>query len=75
VALYEGLRQQPDKSRSRAAHASAATDAQPENRLVSQDHQRRARVLPNIRRGHDELGVDEPMTLRVAASDELVLAI
>jgi hypothetical protein len=34
------------------------------------------RFLQNIRRGHYELGVDEPMTLRVvAAFDELVLAI
>jgi IS6 family transposase len=32
--------------------------------------------IQNIRRGHYELGVDEPMTLRVvAAFDELVLAI
>jgi transposase-like protein len=32
--------------------------------------------IQNIRRGHDELGVDEPMTLRVvAAFAELVLAI
>ena len=31
--------------------------------------------IQNIRRGHDELGVDEPMTLRVAAFDKLVLAI
>ena len=33
-------------------------------------------LIQNIRRGHYELGVDEPMTLRVvAAFDELVLAI
>jgi hypothetical protein len=33
-------------------------------------------LVQNIRRGHYELGVDEPMTLRVvAAFDELVLAI
>jgi hypothetical protein len=32
--------------------------------------------IQNIRRGHYELGVDEPMTLRVAAAfDELALAI
>ena len=32
--------------------------------------------VQNIRRGHYELGVDEPMTLRVAAAfDELALAI
>jgi hypothetical protein len=32
--------------------------------------------IQNIRRGHYELGVDEPMTLRVvAAFDELALAI
>jgi DDE domain/Virulence factor BrkB len=32
--------------------------------------------IQNIRRGHYELGVDEPMTLRVAAAfDELTLAI
>jgi transposase-like protein len=32
--------------------------------------------IQNIRRGHYELSVDEPMTLRVAAAfDELTLAI
>ena len=31
--------------------------------------------IQNIRRGHYELGVDEPMTLRVVAAFELVLAI
>jgi transposase-like protein len=32
--------------------------------------------IQNIRRGHYELGVDEPMTVRVAAAfDELALAI
>jgi hypothetical protein len=37
---------------------------------------RRARVHPNIRRGHYELGIDELVTLRVmAAFDELARAI
>jgi IS6 family transposase len=43
---------------------------------VSQDHHRRIRIHPDIRRGHYELGVDEAATLRVAAAfDELALAI
>lgn len=33
-------------------------------------------VIQNIRRGHDELGIDQPVTRRVAAAvSELALAI
>src|ERR671916_609122 len=75
LALYAGLRQQPNGSRPRATEAPPATDARPENRSVSQNHHRRTRLHQNIRRGHYELGVDEPVTPRVvAAFDELAQA-
>jgi hypothetical protein len=58
------------------AQGSPATDAQHETdqsaRIIIAGHA----FIQNIRRGHYELGVDEPMTLRVvAAFDELALAI
>src|ERR687893_267793 len=46
LALYAGLRQQPNGSRPRATEAAPATDARPENRSISQDHHRRARIHP-----------------------------
>ena len=50
-------------------------------RGLKSDHQARVIIaghafIQNIRRGHYELGIDVPVTLRVAAAfDELALAI
>ncbi len=59
-----------------AAEAASATDARPENgqsaRIIIAGHA----FIQNIRRGHYELGVAEPMTLPVMDTfDELALVI
>jgi IS6 family transposase len=64
------------RGRSRTAEVPTATDARPQATPLRTSNQCRARVRPEHRRGHYELGAEEAVNLRVlAAFDELTLAI
>jgi hypothetical protein len=68
LALYEGLRHQPNGSRPRAAEAAPATGAWPERDKSVRIIIAGQAFIENIRRGHYELGVDGGAILQVMAA-------
>jgi hypothetical protein len=62
--------------RPRAAEGEATTDARAQAGAQRPGRDRRHAFVQNLRRGHYELAVEEPVNQRVAvAFDELALAI
>jgi hypothetical protein len=69
MAPRRAVREQPDRVRSQPAQAPAAVDA----RGLRTDRTTQTIItghafMPNLRRGHYELGLDAPPALRVAAA-------
>jgi hypothetical protein len=59
-----------------SSQGEATTDARAQAGAQRPGRDRRTRLRPNVRRGHYELAVEEPMKRRLAvAFDELALAI
>jgi transposase InsO family protein len=76
MASHRPVRQQPGRGRPRPAQGAAATDARaqagPQRQVIIVGHA----FVQNLRRGHSELAVEQPVARRLAAAfDGLALAI